>query len=115
MRVVVDLTKAPRLGKDVVKLKASDADRALQATFLLQSDQARRLLQALDSRGFVRASPELSPSRNLTQSQSDLISRTSEPLVPKLSLAVEPANLEIDSAGQLVGPSQSEVRDSLTP
>ena len=116
MRVVVDLTKAPRLGKDVVKLKTSDADRVLQATFLLQSDQARRLFQALDNRGLVRASPELPPSSsNLTESQSDLVSRTSKPLVPKSSLAVEAANLEIDSAGQLVEPSQSEVRDSLTP
>ena len=33
----------------------------------------------------------------------------------KEELAVEAANLEIDSAGQLVEPSQSEVRDSLTP
>ena len=115
MRVVVDLTKAPRLGKDVVKLKTSDADRAFQATFLLQSDQARRLFQALDNRGLVRASPELPPSSNLTESQSDLVSPTSKPLVPKLSLAVEAANLEIDSAGQLVEPSQNEVRDFITP
>ncbi|RPD70368.1 hypothetical protein L226DRAFT_230828 [Lentinus tigrinus ALCF2SS1-7] len=90
MRVTLDLSMAPRLGKELLELKSSDEDRQLKATFVVRTEQAQRLSQVLGSRGL-----------------SQLVLPMSEPR-PKLSLAFEPATLEIDSAGRLVEPSQSE-------
>ncbi|KAI0717578.1 hypothetical protein C8T65DRAFT_737905 [Cerioporus squamosus] len=91
IRVTLDLSTAPRLGKDLVKVKHGNTRGGLKAAFLLRSDQAERLSQALTARGL-----------------GDLVSRMTAPPPLKLSLAAEPANLAIDSAGRLVEPSQSE-------
>ncbi|RDX43083.1 hypothetical protein OH76DRAFT_1410522 [Lentinus brumalis] len=97
IRATLDLSMAPRLGKDLIKLEDRDIDRGLNATFLLSTGDANRLTQALDSRGL-----------------RDRVSCTPEQPPTKLSLAARPANLEIDSAGRLVEPSQIERIENLS-
>lgn len=62
IRATLDLSMAPRLGKDLIKLEDRDIDRGLNATFLLSTGDANRLTQALDSRGLV-CMPSSSVSR----------------------------------------------------
>ncbi|CDO76346.1 hypothetical protein BN946_scf185011.g10 [Trametes cinnabarina] len=95
MQVVVSLKNFPRLGKNVLKPKTStnQEESVIQVQFDLDVMELERFLGALDSRGLS----------HLVTSEAQQV------LIPKLSLAAAPANLEIDSSGRLVPePSQEE-------
>ncbi|TBU29160.1 hypothetical protein BD311DRAFT_806382 [Dichomitus squalens] len=86
LHIILSLTSPPRLGKDLMKIKKDSA-----TAFSLMVDDESRFLQALKSRGLA---PLVSTESLMTH---------------KLSLATEPARLELDSTGRFVKePTQDE-------
>ncbi|KAI0637537.1 hypothetical protein C8Q77DRAFT_1153270 [Trametes polyzona] len=89
VQVTMLLSQPPRLGKDHIYPRSADTTcPALRVTFALPDDRIDRLKRALKSRGLGPRCPIL-----------DILATESE---PRSSLAVEPANLELDSNGRLV-------------
>ncbi|KAM5540703.1 hypothetical protein V8D89_005734 [Ganoderma adspersum] len=92
IHVILSLTSSPRLGKNLVEISIGAV-----AGFSLSIEDECRLLQALKSRGLAE------------------MVTTESPMFQKLSIATEPAKLEIDSAGRLVKePTQHERIENLS-
>ncbi|KAI0751808.1 hypothetical protein C8Q80DRAFT_599396 [Daedaleopsis nitida] len=92
-KVSLTLSSIPRLGKEPMQINdaSTGSHSPVEASFFLQTEYLDRFSQALDSRTLKHAVGQLRSTS-----------------VPKLSLAIEPARLELDSAGNFVEPSQSE-------
>ncbi|KAI0773578.1 hypothetical protein C8Q74DRAFT_1265430 [Fomes fomentarius] len=94
-QVAISIRLSPRLGKNIIQPKAENKhnDGIPAATFDIDAQDLTNLTKALESRNLG----------NLVCADIRC------PSVPKLSLAVEPAKLELDSTGRIVESlSQSE-------
>lgn len=97
-RVSVSLASPPTLGKEPVYPQKSNATATV--VFTLKRDDAPRFRQALASRGMVSVQTYRSPVKIHTLAQGGLLKVHKN---GKLSILENPANLEIDLAGALVG------------
>ncbi|KAI1792564.1 hypothetical protein LXA43DRAFT_327017 [Ganoderma leucocontextum] len=93
IHLILSLTSPPRLGKNFLEISVGAV-----AGFSLSAKDESRLLEALKSRGLAR------------------MVTIESPMIQKLSIATEPAKLEIDSTGRLVKePTQNQVCDLSWP
>ncbi|KAI0771692.1 hypothetical protein BD413DRAFT_613184 [Trametes elegans] len=100
VRVSLSLKDAPRLGKDPINSHSEEVAVKLNAFFDVNATQSGRLMQVMESRGII----------HLASGRTTALSTTY-----KLSIAVEPAHLELDSTGNLVKVlSQTERIDNVS-